>query len=708
VVPDRLESTLQRALEIRFPLDVFEKLSAPLYPVNPVNSTPAAMKLEAPTAPAVSVLGRDIAAAAFNRGLGCLLLLGLIVRLAFLLEHAKSPSWGVPTLDQVYYDTVAKMLLAGEDLHELHGFRPLLYPIFLAVWYKIGGVWGVDLALLVQHLLGVATGLMVAFLGARLFRHRLSGLLGGLLYVLAPVPLYFEGELLIEPSYVFLICVGLLLTVRAAEAQGMKSGWLWLLSGAWTVLTAQARANILVFLGVYPFFAVWRAWHTRNKAALSPLLGLLGGLLMALPWAWINMSQSDHFHLLPNAGGVALYLGNKRTADGMVPEQERRIQYGERYQDSVEVWAREEYEKAQRAQGRQPDTDPMAISHYWVGRTIDEIRAAPASWLRLMLKKCWLTLWNAEVPNNKAFAFLQQEYFWLRVLPVRWVVLLMLAPAGIWAAAKWGRRDDLFILLVYAGFYSAANVAFFICDRYRYPVWPVMAVLAGGGCLVTLELIRRRRIREIAFLVVGMGLMAVLSLHNWMGAKLPSYARDYLFRSIAWYDRGRFDQALGDINQSVELDPLDATAFQHRGNVLFALNRFEAAKASFEQALKLSPGDAATWNNLGATFEAMGRTDDALSAFRRAVECTTPSKNAFLSIACILIRAGRLDEAALVLDQVEKLKRNPDATILATRSVVERRRGQAQLAEALEQRARRMDPEAAAWALKRAGRGGNP
>ena len=103
-----------------------------------------------------------------------------------------------------------------------------------------------------------------------------------------------------------------------------------------------------------------------------------------------------------------------------------------------------------RAQGRQPDSDPMAISRYWTRRTLDEIRAAPASWLRLMAKKCWLTFWNAEVPNNKSFAFLQEEFVWLRVLPVRWVVLLMLAPAGIWAAARSGNRDALFILLAYA------------------------------------------------------------------------------------------------------------------------------------------------------------------------------------------------------------------------------------------------------------------
>ena len=115
----------------------------------------------------------------------------------------------------------------------------------------------------------------------------------------------------------------------------------------------------------------------------------------------------------------------------MVPRQERRISSsGEHYEDSVEVWAREEYDAAKRAQGREPDTDPMAISRYWTHRALDEIKADPAGWLRLVAKKCWLTLWNAEVPNNKSLAFLQGEFLWLRRLPVRWVVLLMLAPAG--------------------------------------------------------------------------------------------------------------------------------------------------------------------------------------------------------------------------------------------------------------------------------------
>ncbi|MGD1084957.1 MAG: tetratricopeptide repeat protein [Verrucomicrobiota bacterium] len=683
---------------------------------------------DGPSDNAVSHFGKDLSPSVFRDCLVLLLVLGLIVRAGFLLEHARSPSFAVLTLDQKYYDTVAKMLLSGDDLHQLHGLRPLLYPMFLSVLYKLGGSHGIDLAVIVQHLLGVGTGLLVALLGARLFRHRLSGVAGGVLFLLAPLPLCFEGELLIEPSYTFLICLALLLHLRAAAALGWRSGLLWMLGGALIALAAQARANILVFLAVYPLLAAWRCWRSLAPASelrmsgqgrarsplragtslapapLLPLLGLLGALAMAIPWGLFNMRQTDHFHLIPNAGGVNLYLGNKRSSDGMVPAQERRVTYGERYEDSVEIWSRQEYQAAMRAQGLQPDSDPMAVSKYWTRRALAEIRVAPAAWLHLIAKKSWLTLWNAEVPNNKAFAFLQQEFLWLRLLPVRWVVLLMLAPAGIWAAFKWGNPDALWILLSFAFLYLAANVAFFICDRYRYPVWPVMAAIAGGGLLAFLETLRRQRWRGALCLAAGMALMAAISLPNWFGAQLPNFARDYLFHSIAWYEKGRFPEALGDIDRSLQLDPLDATAWHHRGNVLLALDRFDEARSDYQQTLRLSPDDGGVWNNYAVALDSLGRTNEAYQAFLRATKTQPPSQNAFLSLIFLQLRANDLAAAAATLAQLDKQKSSPspDAAVLALRSVLARKRGDAPQADALERQARALDPATAAWAIQRA------
>jgi tetratricopeptide (TPR) repeat protein len=653
----------------------------------------------APMDKARSVFGNDIADVTFKKWLVYLFLLGLAVRAFYLIEHARSPSFGVLTLDQKYYDGAARMIVAGEDLHQLNGFRPLLYPMFLAVLYKIGGAHGVDLAIVTQHLLGVLTGLLVALMGRKLFGHRLSGIVGGAVYLLAPVPLYFEGELLIESSYVFLICAALLLLFRAAENKKPGAIALWVASGAAFVLIAQARPNILVFMSAFPLLAGWFWSHSRRLGALLPLWGLAGGLAMAIAWGFVNRMQLDHFEILPSAGGVNLYFGNKRTADGMVPEQERRVAYGERYQDSGEIWAREEYAAAMRKEGRVPESNPMAVSKYWTHRALEEIQAAPGSWLKLMAKKCWLLLWNAEIPNNKAFAFLQTEFTVLRVLPERWVVLLMFAPAGIWAAARFGNRTALLILLTYLFVYGGSDLLFFICDRYRYPLWPVMAGLAGGGLWTLVESLFNRR--RLAWIVFSMAVMAAISLPNWFDAKLPSFARDYLFRSIAWYEKGHFPEALADCNRALELDPQEVTALHHRGNILLALRRYGDASQDYEQTLKIDRDDGGIWNNYGAALEGLGRTNDALAAYAQATQCAPPSKSAFLAIAMDQILRGQTGEASHTLDQLEKLEPKPNAIVLALRSVIAQKSGLSPRAAELEGEARHLDAAAASWAFDR-------
>jgi len=643
---------------------------------------------------------RDLSPPGFVRALILLALLGLAIRFGFFLEHSHSPAFGVPTLDQKYYDTVARMILAGDDLRDLHGFKPLLYPLALAACYRLAGAWGIDLAILLQHLLGVATGVLVAWLGAKLFRNRFAGIIGGILFLLAPLPLCFEGELLVESSYTFLIYAALFAHFVAAARRGAPAAAWWMVAGGTLAFAAQERSNILVFAAVYPLLAIGRGRASRHRESWLPLLGLAGMLAGMIIWGFINSKQSGKFQLIPGAGGVNFYLGNKRTATGMTASQESRVMYAERYEDPIEIWSRQEYAAALHVQGITPENSPSAISSYWTRRGMEEIRADPLRWIKLLLKKTWLMTWNAEIPNNKAFAFEQQKSFWLYWLPVRWVWLFALAPLGVWVALKFGSRERLFMFLVLLLFYSAGNILFFISDRYRYPLWPGMAALAGGAGLALFRAMRAFRITELLWMVASLGIMAAISLPNWFAVKLPTFARDYLFSAMAWYEKGHYAEALADVDRSLELDSADASAWQQRGNALFGLNRLAEACLAYQRALQSNPDEARTWNNLGTAFDKLGRTQDALSAFQRATECQPPSRNAFLGITFIRFRAGQFDEAALVLNQFEELGRAPDAVSLTLRSLIERHHGNVAVADDLEKQARALDTNAAQWATE--------
>ncbi|HZI30894.1 MAG TPA: tetratricopeptide repeat protein, partial [Candidatus Binatia bacterium] len=185
------------------------------------------------------------------------------------------------------------------------------------------------------------------------------------------------------------------------------------------------------------------------------------------------------------------------------------------------------------------------------------------------------------------------------------------------------------------------------------------------------------------------------------GAVPPGFARDYQFRSYAWFQTGHFPQALRDIDRSLALDPADVTSLEQRATVLLALDRLDEARQAFEKILAANPEESGAWNNLGLTLERQNHPEEALRAFRRGTECDPPSKNSFLGMAFIQIRLGRLDDAAASLDQLDKLNKAPTAATLAARSVIERRRGDLPQAGALEKKARAMDANAAAWAIRR-------
>jgi len=97
------------------------------------------------------------------------------------------------------------------------------------------------------------------------------------------------------------------------------------------------------------------------------------------------------------------------------------------------------------------------------------------------------------------------------------------------AAARFRNRDNLFILLVYAGIYSTANVAFFICDRYRYPVWPA---LAGAGRRRAAGWPRNDSPASVARVAMGFGVRGSDGRYfpaQLVGVKLPNFAQGLLF-----------------------------------------------------------------------------------------------------------------------------------------------------------------------------------
>lgn len=570
----------------------------------------------------------------------------VVVRLLYFLEHLGSLFFALPLLDQKYYDAFARALLSGQGVEQFAGFRPVLYPQFLAVHYWIGGDGGMVLAYLSQHALGVAMALMVAIFAWKLFGEVRAGLVAGIIFALAGPPLYFEGELLITTlmSFLFLLTVGLM--VASCRWEGKKAVLGWLASGAMLSLAAQARPNVLVLLPVYLLVAGWIYWSSKEKRSFLPLVAFVGVLVVQSGFGMINARYTGKFQLLTSAGGINLYLGNNRNADGMIPRQGASVTYTGDYRDSVQVYAEQEYRRAMEDLGEVVSDDPSEVSSYWVKRTREDIGEAPGAWCWLMAKKTWLMFWNHEVANNKSYQFVStQESTVLRVLPIRWWVLMGMLPFGVLCLWRKGVKIELLVLLSCLSLYAFGIVLFFVNSRFRIPLWPILAVFSGGGCCLLYDSIRTSEAKGINKYFLMFAAVGGLSFLNVFRVPGDDLSRDFFFRSVAAWESGRFEEAMQDAKIAARLDPSNMDIIFHLGNVAFSRDDFETALQLWQVVQESDPTEPRVYNNIGAVLEAQGRYGEALDSYLKAVE-VAPGYAKSLQYAVMLeLRAGRWEDA---------------------------------------------------------------
>lgn len=652
----------------------------------------------------------------------------LLLRCLYLSEHSASAFFGIPILDERYYDELARRLLDGRGAAILNpGFRPWLYPTMVAAVYALVGEHGMLAVQVLQHLMGVGITLLVCSLAMDLWRRPAAGWLAGGLYLLAGPPLFFEGELLITTCFTLLAMITLRCLLAAlgsgtAEAttetttEATTIPWRWLGVGLCLGLTVQARPNILLLALAVPMLALASAgsgpgrWRRASVATASTAVGCAAVLALFAAW---QRPLIGTFQWLPQSGGINLYLGNERQADGMQPRQDQWVSYGEDYRDSVQVFAEAIY----RQETGQPKgaVSAAAISRYWMRRAWQEIQADPSAWAGLMLRKTMYLASDFEIPNNKSYDFVRRhESPLLRLLPIHWGLLVALAAVGwlgLWASAPSGLRRRLLAVMSYLLLLALGICVFFVNGRYRIPLWPVLAALAGGGLLHLWDLTRRRQWRAVGTSACG---LLVLWIASWaVGVQVQHTTtegleyRDFFYRSLAYYEKGQLEEALADARHSVAAleaaGSEDAAVWFQQGNVAMALGDDALAFDSYRHASELTADEPRIFNNMGILHERRGRYADAYRGYRFALALADDYAPAMVNLALLELRAGLLPAAAARLQRAAELT-EPSVPALCGMAFLARAQGDAEQARQLVEEARRRDPDTALRVLMELGK----
>jgi tetratricopeptide (TPR) repeat protein len=461
---------------------------------------------------------------------------------------------------------------------------------------------------------------------------------------------FFDGELLTPVLEVFLDLAFVLLALRAMESQSPRQ---WVGAGLALGLAAIARPNILVVTPVVLVWMWVRETSPPPLASLRscPLQGE-GGLRSAgspghrevhrpkCPWSLApgafgaaalflagaalapglvtvrNYRVSGDPVFIASQGGINLYLGNRPGADGFTPSTPRRYRFAGPYEDSVALYGQR---AAEEATGR--PLSASAAQAYWLQRVAEWWREDPADALKLTGRKLVLAWSHREIRNNHAYDFIRSEF-----APCLWFCpfgFWFAGPLGLlgitivwWQSSRWGRgtagRGEerpptatyseiqnpksriqnpqgcflAWIVLIYV----ASFVTFFVADRYRLPVVPLL-LLFGAEALVWIgEQLRGKEWGRLAPAGVALAGLALFVNADWYRTATPATsALDYWSAGNGYQEMGRLAQAEVEHRKALALDPRNPEIWTNLGVDQYGAGRVREAAVSFQQALSLAP-----------------------------------------------------------------------------------------------------------------------
>jgi Flp pilus assembly protein TadD len=317
---------------------------------------------------------------------------------------------------------------------------------------------------------------------------------------------------------------------------------------------------------------------------------------------------------------------------------------------------------------------PGEVSAYWRDRAVAWAVGHPGDWLRLFGTKLLLT-WNAEeAADTEDIATHAESSLVLR--PYRVLHFGILAPVGL--LGMWihrGRRRELGVLYALVPIYSAAVAVFYVIDRYRFPLVPVLVVFAAAALTDGRAWWRRSPAAARAW---GVAIVVVAAVTCHVPLLSPSAMQSTTAFNLGYYltTAGRPDEAVAAYRRSVALLPTHARAHSNLGSLLTRRGEHDEALSHLREAVRLEPTLPSALTNLGIELSSRNQTDEAVAVLQRALTLEPTNVDAAYNLGIGFASLGDDERAlryfgdAIRAQPSHALAQNNIGVILATRGDV--------------------------------------
>ena len=134
----------------------------------------------------------------------------------------------------------------------------------------------------------------------------------------------------------------------------------------------------------------------------------------------------------------------------------------------------------------------------------------------------------------------------------------------------------------------------------------------------------------------------------------PGYPTAHQWYAFLLAARVRHEEAIGEVRQARDLDPLSLVINADFGMVLYFARQYPAAVQQFRKTLELDPSFAYAHFGLGLAWQEQARLAEAVEEQRRAVELAPRSPAYQAALGQALAWAGRPEEARRILAALEE------------------------------------------------------
>jgi tetratricopeptide (TPR) repeat protein/4-amino-4-deoxy-L-arabinose transferase-like glycosyltransferase len=562
----------------------------------------------------------------------------LCIRLLYLPHIKALPTFAHPFMDAQYHDNWAREVASGTLTKGEPFFRAPLYPYLLGLIYRLTG--GSYLAPRLLHFLLGALTALVTYTLARKLLGRLAAAISGAVAAVYPVVIYFEGELLTETLFIFLIMVSLYCFALAVEKQ---KGCMWFAAGLALGGAVITRPTAAVFIP----FAALGALLFAERRRLHAVLVLLGVVLLIVPVTAHNLAVSGEFIPLVWQGGLNFYLGNNAAANGWsATGPGLRKDWWGGYHDMIAI-PRQEL-------GREPRY--TEVSDYWTHKGLDYIKRDPSGWTRLMLKKVALFWGSYEFPNNLDYNFMRLHSWVLRNPVISFATVAPFAVLGLIVLAPKFRR--LYFLYAFFLAFFAGTVAFFVCSRYRAPGLPLMIVFAGGAVAWLVDTARDRRVYKLVGAVIVLGAAGAFVTLNPAGENLPGPAQSYTLLASYYREEGDLEEAEAYLWRAVDDNPFWGEAYEVLGHIAMERGDTEGALKHLMKAVEVEPTRGASYLSLAMLYLQRGDLQRARKAAEAAVRHAPYQQDNYSVLGNVEKEEGNMDKAREMFEK--EIDLNPD------------------------------------------------